>query len=131
MADGVLTTTSCLAICVAPRERQVVTITGSICGVIPTATETLKSKASSHAPFIVPLTINTMGHITSINTTKTFETDARPTSKLVLVAGCRRRVDIRPTYVLSPVATTTAVALPDCTVVPAKRRFVHSESESG
>ena len=70
---------------VAPRARQVVTMTGSICGVMPTAMEMENSSASSQSPLVMPFTTKTMGHMISMNATSTRDTAATPTSKLVRV----------------------------------------------
>ena len=83
MALMFFTMTSWRDISVAPRARQVVTMTGSICGVMPTAMEIENSSASSQSPLVRPFTTNTIGHITSMNATSTRETAATPTSKLV------------------------------------------------
>ena len=122
--------TSCRAISRAPRARQVVTITGSICGVMPTATDTEKSSAESQSPLVRPLSTNTTGHITSMNATSTRETEATPASKLVWAGRSRQAPMTRPTYVSSPVATTTARADPETTLVPVKTMFPQSPTVS-
>ena len=85
MEEISLTTTSFARMASAPRARQVVTMTGSICGVMPTATEMENSSASSQSPLVRPHRTNTTGHMTSMNPTSTRETDATPASKLVEV----------------------------------------------
>ena len=92
-----LTMTSLRAMTRAPRARHVVTITGSICGVMPTATDTEKSSASSQSPLVSPLTRKTTGHMTSMNATSTRETEATPASKLVRAAPLRQETATRPT----------------------------------
>jgi hypothetical protein len=51
----------------APRARLVVTITGSISGVNPTATAAANIPACAQSPVTNPLTASTIGTITSMN----------------------------------------------------------------
>jgi hypothetical protein len=62
-----LTTTFCFIILIAQRARFVVTIIGSISGVMPTATLREKSKASTHDPLVSPLIQNTSGTMMAMN----------------------------------------------------------------
>ena len=89
--------TSRRAISRAPRARQVVTMTGSICGVMPTATDAVKSSASSQSPLVSPFRMNTMGHMTSMKPTSTRETEVTPASKLVRAGRSRTVRMTRPT----------------------------------
>ena len=67
---------------VAPRARLVVTMTGSISGVNPTATATANIAACAQTPLTMPLTTNTIGAITSMNRTRVHPTVRTPRSKL-------------------------------------------------
>ena len=104
----------------APFARQVVTIIGSISGVSPTATEIPNRKASSQSPFVIPLIKNTSGTMTSINRIRTHETAFTPLVKLVSTASPAIADAMEPNKVRSPVQTTTAVALPEITLLPIK-----------
>ena len=108
----------------APFARQVVTIIGSISGVSPTATEIPNRKASSQSPFVIPLIKNTNGTMTSINRIRTHETALTPLVKLVSTASPAIADAIEPNRVRSPVQTTTAVALPEITLLPIKAILV-------
>lgn len=54
MEEISLTTTSFARMACAALRRQIVTMTGSICGVMPTATEMENSSASSQSPLVRP-----------------------------------------------------------------------------
>ena len=96
MEEISLTTTSFARMASAPRARHVVTMTGSICGVIPTATEIENSSASSQSPLVRPQSTKTMGHMTSMKPTRTRETEATPASKLVVVGRASRALAMPP-----------------------------------
>ena len=70
-------------ITIAPFERLAVTIIGNISGVSPTATEMAKMKASIQSPFVMPLTRNTIGTITSMKRMSSRLTLVIPLSKAV------------------------------------------------
>ena len=104
----------------APFARQVVTIMGSISGVSPTAMEMANRKASTQSPFVMPLTTNTTGTITSMNRISTQETAFTPLVKLVCTASSATPEAMEPKSVRSPTLTVTAVALPEITLLPIK-----------
>ena len=64
----------------APCDRLVVTVTGSICGVMPTATLVANSSASMTLPLVAALMAKTAGAITSIRRTSSMETLETPRS---------------------------------------------------
>ena len=108
----------------APLARQVVTIMGSISGVKPTAIEMPKRNASSQSPLVMPLMKNTSGTMTSMKRISTQETALTPLVKLVSTASPAMAEAMEPNSVRSPVQTTTAVALPDTTLLPIKAMLV-------
>lgn len=64
----------------APCDRLEVTMTGSICGVMPTATLVANSSASMTLPLVATLMAKTAGAITSIRRTSNMETLETPRS---------------------------------------------------
>ena len=77
------TTTLRLAMATAPRARLAETIIGSISGVSPTATASAKVSADIQSPLLTPLSIKTMGTITSMKRISSLVTLFTPRSKLV------------------------------------------------
>ena len=108
----------------APLARHVVTIIGSISGVSPTAMDMPNKNASSQSPLVIPLMKNTRGTITSIKRMSTHDTAFTPFVKLVSTASSATADAMEPKSVLSPVHITTAVALPEMTLLPINAMFV-------
>lgn len=114
-----LTTTLRRAIATAPRARFALTIIGSISGVRPTATASANVSALSQSPLVSPLIMNTTGTMTNMKRISSQLTLATPRSKLVSIRLWLTTLRAsEPRYVSSPVATTTAVAVPLTTLVP-------------
>ena len=104
----------------APLARFAVTIIGSISGVRPTATATPNRNACSQSPLDTPLITKTIGTITSMNRMSSQLTLFTPMSNDVTGRRPMRLLAIAPKYVRSPVAMTTAAAVPLTTDVPRK-----------
>ena len=107
----------------APRERQTVTIIGSISGVSPTATARANSSASCQLPWAQPFSTNTEGTSTATNRSISHVNCEMPRSKLLGGTGWRTASASDPRQVSEPVAITTPRAVPDSTLVPRKQRF--------
>ena len=121
-----LTITRLRDIASAPFERQTVTIIGNISGVNPTATTRANMSASSQTCFVSPLMRNTSGTITNMMPIISQVKRRTPRSKLL---GGWRPVMLRampPKYVLRPVVTTAAAAVPLSTFVPMKQTLLSS-----
>src|SRR3974390_3327736 len=114
------------AIATAPLARFVVTIIGSISGVNPTATETAKSNDSNQSPLLMPLMRSTSGAITIRNRISIQLTLLMPLSKLVSGGAPTISFAMAPKLVASPVAATTATAVPLTTLVPMKQAVSRS-----
>ncbi len=114
---------------IAPLARQTETIMGSISGVRPTATAMAKKKALFQSCLVRPLMRKTSGTITAINWIISQVKRLRPRSKLVGGSCSVMEPAMLPRYVLTPVTTTTAVAVPLCTLVPRKQVFFSSVGE--
>ena len=115
---------SCLAISTDPLTRLLVTITGSISGVSPTAVAIAKINALSQSPLVKPLIKNTRGAITAVIINKIFETFLIPISKVVSLFLFLLRVRAKlPKTVSSPVANTTPIAEPETIFVPSYKIF--------
>ena len=119
------------AITTAPFARLVVTIIGNISGVRPTATETANRSDSSQSPFEMPLMRKTSGVITIRKRTSIQLTLLMPRSKLVSGRAPTMSFATAPKKVASPVAATTAVAVPLTTLVPMKQAVSRSSSVPG
>ena len=78
-----LTITFLRDMAIAPRERQTVTIIGSISGVMPTATAIAKKNASLQSCFVSPLIRKTSGTMTIMKRIISQVNRATPRSKLV------------------------------------------------
>src|SRR5579864_1205578 len=124
-----LTMTFLRLIASAPWERQTDTIMGSISGVRPTATAIAKKNAAFQSCFVKPLMRKTWGTITAISWIISHVKRLRPRSKLVCTRSPVIELAIEPKYVLAPVVTTVAVAVPLCTLVPMKQMFLISVGE--
>ena len=74
---------SCLAISTDPLTKLLVTITGNISGVKPTAVAIAKIKAFSQSPLVKSLIKNTSGAITAVMISNILETFLIPMSKVV------------------------------------------------
>ena len=112
----------------APRERQTLTIIGSISGVRPTATATAKKNASFQSCLVRPLMTNTSGTITAMKPIMSQVKWVTPRSKLVSTGSPVSVLAMVPRYVRGPVSTTTAVAVPLSTAVPRKQRLRNSSA---
>ncbi len=73
----------CFDISTEPLTRLLVTITGSISGVKPTAVAIAKIKALNQSPLVKPLIKNTRGAITAVIVNKSSEMCLIPTSNVV------------------------------------------------
>ena len=102
------------------------TIIGSISGVSPTATETANSNDCSQLPLLIPLMRNTSGVITMRKRISIQLTLLMPLSKLVSGRAPTMSFAIAPKLVASPVAATTATAVPLTTLVPMKQAVSRS-----
>src|SRR4029453_13688339 len=112
----------------APRERQTETIVGSISGVSPTATATAKKNASFQSCLVSPLITKTSGTMTAMKRIMSQVNRATPWSKAGGIGAPVRVLGMVPRYVLGPVSTTTAVAVPLSTAVPRKQRLLSSSA---
>lgn len=101
----------------APRARHVVTITGSISGVSPTATATANGSVSRPRPRRAAFAISTSGGVSSMNRIRIQEIPCTERSKALGPRGCTEWC-AAANQVHAPVATTTAVPLPDMTLLP-------------
>ena len=119
-----------LLMATAPLARHVVTIMGSISGVRPTAMLMANRPASSQLPFVTPLIKKTNGTITIIKRMSTHETLLTPLEKLVSAASSDRLDAMEPNRVCSPTLKTSAVALPDITLLPMRAMFSNDVAES-
>ena len=116
------------AIVTAPLARFVVTIIGNISGVSPTATDTANNNDCSQSPFSSPLIRNTSGVITIRKRISIQLTLLMPLSKLVSGLAPTISFAIAPKQVASPVAATTATAVPLTTLVPMKQAVSRSKT---
>ena len=123
MAFRSLTMTFFLPIASAPPASDVVTIIGSISGVIPTATDIANSRACVQSPFVNPLTNSTTGTMTSMKRMSIHETAPTPFSNVVFGGFAPTLFATAPSMVSFPVASTTALALPMMTLEPMNARF--------
>ncbi len=98
--------------------RFAVTISGSISGVRPTATDNANRNACSQSCLSRPLIRKTIGTITAMKRISSQLTLFTPRSKLVCTRWPTMVRASEPRYVRAPVATTTAVAVPLTTLVP-------------
>ena len=114
------------AIAMAPRVRFAAMIIGNISGVSPTATERAKRKAVPQSPFVSPLSKRTTGIISNIDRMSSQLMLLIPRSKLVAERWAMVFRVNEPNKVASPVAKTTAVAVPLITLVPMRPRFDNS-----
>src|SRR6476661_2923273 len=105
-------------------------MTGSISGVSPTATATANIAACAQLPLTKPLTANTIGAITNMKRTRVQPTVRTPRSKLDSGRSPAAPRARDPQYVDSPVAMTTAVAVPPTAAVPQKHSVGVSTSGS-
>src|SRR5665213_607447 len=119
------------AMTTAPLARLVVTIIGSISGVNPTATDTANSSDCSQSPLERPLMRKTNGVITIRKRTSIQLTLLMPLSKLVSGRAPTISRATAPKNVASPVAATTAVAVPLTTLVPMKQAVSRSSNVPG
>ena len=106
---------------IAPFARFELTIMGNISGVKPTATARAKSEASTQSPLLKPLINNTIGTMISMKRINNQLTLFTPRSKAVCVRVPTIDFASEPNQVRSPVATTTARALPLVTFVPIRQ----------
>ena len=126
MASSRLTMALPEAIARAPRDRQTVTISGSISGVSPTATDTPNSRACSQSPPAMPVTSMDTGTVTAVNAISIQDVEFMPRSKRVRGRCHWNARDSPPNSALRPVAMTTANAEPEITVVPMNARHAAS-----
>ncbi len=110
----------------APLERHTDTIMGSISGVSPTATARAKKNAPCQSCFVRPLIRKTTGTMTAMNRIISHVKRLIPRSNAVSGGACVMLRAMAPNRVRPPVSTTTALAVPDCTLVPRKHRFARS-----
>ena len=109
----------CLDISSEPLTKLLVTITGNISGVSPTAVAIENSKALSQLPLVKPLMTKTKGAMIAVIVNNNLEIFLIPTSKLVsLTSLFEISLAKRPKTVCSPVAKTTPTPEPDTIVVP-------------
>lgn len=94
------------------------TISGSISGVSPTATDTPNSRACSQSPPAMPVTSMDTGTVTAVNAISIQDVEFMPRSKRVRGRCHWNARDSPPNSALRPVAMTTANAEPEITVVP-------------
>ena len=114
----------CLLISRLPRTRLVVTMTGNISGVRPTAVAMAKIKASVQLPLVKPLTTRTRGAMMAVMVKSSLEMFLIPVSKVVsFISVSAIWAAILPNTVCSPVAKTTPRPEPETIVVPLKRMF--------
>ena len=104
-----------------PLVKLTFTIIGSILGVIPTATDKAKSKASFKSFLIKPYITNTATDITIIYLINIFDILLIPFSKLVGSLLESTSLFILPIYVFFPVVITIPVPSPLTTFVPIKQ----------
>ncbi len=78
-----LTIVPCLDISTEPLTKFVVTITGSISGVKPTAVAIAKIKALIQSPLVSPLIMKTSGAMIAVMVINNLEMFLIPTSKVV------------------------------------------------
>ena len=106
-------------ISIEPLTRLVVTITGSISGVSPTAVAIENISALIQSPLVIPLIINTKGAIIAVMMINNFETFLIPMSNVVFFTSlCEISWANLPNIVLSPVAKTIPRPEPETIVVP-------------
>ena len=86
--------------------------------------------ASSQLPFVTPLIKKTNGTITIIKRMSTHETLLTPLEKLVSTASSDRLDAMEPNRVCSPTLNTSAVALPEITLLPMRAIFSNDVAES-
>src|ERR1035441_9380064 len=129
MALSRLTITFLRLIAMAPLERHTETIIGSISGVRPTATAIAKKNALFQSCLVKPLIKKTRGTMTAMSWIISHVKRLRPRSKLVGGASSVIEPAMVPRYVLTPVTTTTAVAVQISTLVPMKQMFFRSIGE--
>lgn len=104
----------------APLASAVVTITGSISGVSPTATATANGSVSRPRPRSAALAMRTRGGVSSMKRISVQEIPCTERSKALVP---RRRAELSyaaANLVSAPVAVTTAVPLPEATLLPWK-----------
>ena len=118
MASSRLTMALPEAIVRAPRDRQTVTISGSISGVSPTATDTPNSRACSQSPLAMPVTSMDTGTVTAVNAISIQDVEFMPRSKRVRGRCHWNARDSPPNSALRPVAMTTANAEPESPSCP-------------
>ena len=102
------------------------TISGSISGVSPTATDTPNSRACSQSPPAMPVTSMDTGTVTTVNAISIQDVKFMPRSKRVRGRCHWNARDSPPNSALRPVAMTTANAEPEITVVPMNARHAAS-----
>ena len=108
-----------LDISIEPLTKLVVTITGNISGVKPTAVAIEKINALTQSPFVKPLIMKTSGAIIAVMIINNLETFLMPTSKAVFLTSlCEISWANLPNMVRSPVAKTTPSPEPETIVVP-------------
>ncbi len=107
----------------APRARAVVTMTGSISGVSPTATATANGSVSRPRPRSAALAISTRGGVSSMKRMSVQEIPWTDRSKALAPRGPARPSCVAAKRVSPPVATITAVPLPDVTLLPWKHHW--------
>ena len=129
IASSRLTMTFRRASSTAPLASVEVTIIGSISGVRPTATDSANRNASIQSPLVKPLISSTNGTITKAK---------RISSQLTLLTPAWNAVGAWsptvtrwatvPKQVSWPVATTSAMAVPETTFVPMNSRLFCSSA---
>ena len=97
---------------------------GSISGVRPTATASAKKKAPTQSPLVRPLISSTTGTMMAANLMSSQLTLLRPVWKaLGPVSAAVACAATAPKKLRAPVWTTSAVAVPETTLVPMKTRL--------
>ena len=120
MALSLLTIVFSFDISTAPFAIVVVTITGSISGVIPTAIVIAKTMDDHRSSFVKRLMTSMMGSITSIKRMSSPLISSMPFSNEFFSLTETRDFAMFPKYVSSPVLSTIAVAEPETMFVPRK-----------
>ncbi len=122
MASGRVTSTPASRSRAVPRSSVVPTTSGSSSGASPTVTTTANSSACRTSPDTSTFTSSTSGAARSMQRTSARRTDRRPRSTSDSGRGLRPRPASSSVCVCGPVASTTAVAVPRTTVLPANSR---------
>ena len=124
MEDCDLMMVLCFAMLIAPRDKPLVSATGNISGVKPTATVSAKRNASRKSCLSMPLIKKITGSMIIINLKSSFEIIEMLFSKLLMVSISSSDRAMLPRYVSSPLRTTTPLPEPETTFVPIRARLV-------